>query len=301
MTTFLSITGNWIFTILIIIAASIIWIYWHKKSKTDRKYNITWKLSIIEFTIFFILWHLSPYLDISGPSLLRSLLTMIVITHILIISTICWAKKIQEGKYMLCSWALLGSAVFYARLAEIMVLPFSEQVENIVLIGLILEASILAFAIAYRFRMIEIEKQKAQQQAILNLKEADKMKDEFLAKISHEFRTPLHGILGICESLLDSIKNKSYEKILSGVNLVESCSRRLLHLINDILDVSLIHKKGIILHSKPLNLRTILENTIAIYQPLAQQKNLTYPSISLPNYQILLQIRIVYNKSWIIY
>ncbi|MFD2444572.1 ATP-binding protein [Bacillus sp. CGMCC 1.16607] len=65
----------------------------------------------------------------------------------------------------------------------------------------------------------------------------DKLKDEFLAKTSHEFRTPLHGIIAISQNMLDhkeSLKSDQIEKVSTIVDI----SQRLSHLVNDILDFS---------------------------------------------------------------
>ncbi|PAW67371.1 MAG: hypothetical protein B9S34_05615 [Opitutia bacterium Tous-C1TDCM] len=72
------------------------------------------------------------------------------------------------------------------------------------------------------------------------LGEAMRMKDSFLASMSHELRTPLTGILGLSETLIDQTYGPVNEKQLKYLRIVESSGRRLLSLINDLLDLAKI-------------------------------------------------------------
>lgn len=68
--------------------------------------------------------------------------------------------------------------------------------------------------------------------------EADKLKSAFLANMSHEIRTPMNGILGFAE-LLQS-PDLQYEEMISYIDIINGCSKQLLALINDIIDISKI-------------------------------------------------------------
>ncbi|KAK7526226.1 uncharacterized protein IWZ02DRAFT_214021 [Phyllosticta citriasiana] len=67
---------------------------------------------------------------------------------------------------------------------------------------------------------------------------ADQQKSDFIGSISHELRSPLHGILASCE-LLDATETTSYQKSL--VSTADSCARTLLDTINMVLDYSKIN------------------------------------------------------------
>ncbi|WP_102272527.1 sensor histidine kinase [Cytobacillus massiliigabonensis] len=94
--------------------------------------------------------------------------------------------------------------------------------------------TLLALYISHRFTNSFLKKEELSN-ALLHV---DKVKDEFLAKTSHEFRTPLHGIIAISQSMLDrdetSFTNDQKEKVTLIVNIAQ----RLSHLVNDILDFS---------------------------------------------------------------
>jgi len=68
--------------------------------------------------------------------------------------------------------------------------------------------------------------------------EANRAKSVFLANMSHEIRTPLTAIIGFSESLLGS--SQSMQERISAINTINSSGRHLLHVIDEILDLSKI-------------------------------------------------------------
>lgn len=72
-------------------------------------------------------------------------------------------------------------------------------------------------------------------QALVAARAADKAKDEFVAHMSHEMRTPLNGILGLAGLMLDSPLNEEQQNMLHSINI---SGRNLLTVVNEILDYS---------------------------------------------------------------
>jgi signal transduction histidine kinase/DNA-binding response OmpR family regulator len=91
------------------------------------------------------------------------------------------------------------------------------------------------------------------------LREADKLKDEFMAVVSHELRTPLTAISGYSDILLRKLSGPLNERQERQVVGVRDASRRLLALINDLLDVSKLEAGTLDLRLVLLDPRSVVE------------------------------------------
>ncbi len=107
-----------------------------------------------------------------------------------------------------------------------------------------------------------------------DLKDLDKLKNEFLANTSHELRTPLNGIIGIAESLIDGATGELPQNTQANLTLIVSSGRRLSNLVNDILDFSKLRHKNLELKLKPVDLRAITNVILTLSKPIAAQKSL---------------------------
>lgn len=103
------------------------------------------------------------------------------------------------------------------------------------------------------------------------MKEMDIYKDQLLATVSHDFRTPLHGIMGILEMSLDRI-NDNLLKI--DLNIALKSSKLLLFMVNDILDYSQIKKGKLRLVFSKNNLHYIVDEVFNIVKFQAEKKGL---------------------------
>ena len=72
------------------------------------------------------------------------------------------------------------------------------------------------------------------------IKQADRLKSEFLSSTGHELRTPLHTIVGFSELLAEELKGPINEDQKRFIQHIQRCSMHLLKLINEVLDLSKI-------------------------------------------------------------
>lgn len=112
------------------------------------------------------------------------------------------------------------------------------------------------------------------EQANENLTKMDKLKDEFLANTSHELKTPIHGILGLTESLIDGTCGEMNSNAKQLLSMILQSTRRLAKLVNDIIDFSELKSSGMRLTKKSIDLGSMAETIIAMIKPLMVTKNI---------------------------
>lgn len=106
-----------------------------------------------------------------------------------------------------------------------------------------------------------------------NLEVANRAKSQFLANMSHEFRTPLNAILGFTQLMArDEAITPKQQKSLS---IIHKSGEHLLHLINDLLEMSKIETGQTKLQPKVFSLHRMLHDLKVMFQPLAQAKQLS--------------------------
>jgi len=115
---------------------------------------------------------------------------------------------------------------------------------------------------------IELAKQKE------NALAANRAKSAFLANMSHEIRTPLTAIIGFGESTLDS--NQNVDERLSAIKSIVRNGKHLLHLINEILDISKIESGKLTIEILPTNLFEILSDIESLAGREAKNKGLEF-------------------------
>ena len=113
---------------------------------------------------------------------------------------------------------------------------------------------------------LEIQKTEAD-----SLRELDNLKTKFFANISHELRTPLTLIMSPLEEALQKAKEKSLE---NDLGLAHSNSKKLLNLVNEILDLSKLEAGKLELNERPVNLNQLTRRIFYSFQSLAHLRNL---------------------------
>ncbi len=108
----------------------------------------------------------------------------------------------------------------------------------------------------------------------IKLIELDKLKDEFLANTSHELKTPLTGIIGIAESMLDGIAGELTKKATANLYTIIYSGRRLSNLVNDILDFSKLKNQELELQIKPVDVYAITDLVLLLSKALIGKKEI---------------------------
>ncbi len=131
-------------------------------------------------------------------------------------------------------------------------------------------------------------KEKAAELEVQKLKaeEATRLKSHFLASMSHELRTPMNSILGLSELILEdkNLPSKNRERI----EVVLKSGKRLMNLINDILDLSKIEAGKMAVHLEDFLLNDIIKEAESSIMPLVGQKSLEFKIIRSFNTNVII-------------
>ncbi len=103
--------------------------------------------------------------------------------------------------------------------------------------------------------------------------EKHQQKSAFIANLSHEIRTPVNGIIGFADLLLESALNPLEHDY---VKTIRSSSQTLINTLNDILDYSKIDANKLLLDTIPLDIRACIDEVFALSAPKAHKKGLDF-------------------------
>lgn len=118
------------------------------------------------------------------------------------------------------------------------------------------------------------EQKKTERQLLQAKKEAEqaaKIKSEFLAVMSHEVRTPLNGVIGMSDILMDTELDKEQEEY---VKIISKSGKDLLSVINDVLEFSKIESGKMSLKPEIFQLPDCLNDTLRLFIPEVRQRGL---------------------------
>ncbi len=100
---------------------------------------------------------------------------------------------------------------------------------------------------------------------------ANTAKSAFLANVSHEIRTPMHGILGMTALAMDNENPSETQAFLHDVRM---SAESLLQLINDILDLSRMEAKKLVIQNQPFFLQDCIDRSLQVLHLKAKEKSL---------------------------
>lgn len=122
---------------------------------------------------------------------------------------------------------------------------------------------------------------------ITELRRLEKIRKDFVANVSHELRTPLTSIKGYVEALLDGGKDDP-ATAAAFLEIIMRQSNRLNLILDDLLQLSQIESGQVLFRREPVELRALLERTVAVIKPLADKKHHTI-ELSLPDEYVVVE------------
>ncbi len=188
-------------------------------------------------------------------------------------------NKIKDEKYVFDYKSRFGSDRYF----DIKTLAtFSAPKKNLFSLIALFSGLVITFLLSsllYHLitRNIQISKIVADRTADLEResqksKEAAIAKSRFLANISHEIRTPLNIVLGMSDLLRETSLSSLQKHYIHSIN---NSGRHLLHLINDILDMTRVDMSDVSFKSEEVKLLQVVEESCLAVDELARNKNLS--------------------------
>ncbi|MGI8961737.1 MAG: PAS domain S-box protein [Bryobacteraceae bacterium] len=132
------------------------------------------------------------------------------------------------------------------------------------------------------------EFEKTLQEKNLELQKASRAKHQFLASMSHELRTPLNAIIGFTGILLMRLPGPLTPDQEKQLRTVQTSSRHLLSLINDLLDLAKIESGKVELRRELVKCGEVFDENASYLRPTAESKDLVI-LIDVPSGELLVQ------------
>ncbi|MBK6905767.1 MAG: hypothetical protein IPH08_01110 [Rhodocyclaceae bacterium] len=206
-----------------------------------------------------------------------------------VVGAYCAHRRQRSAYFYLVAFLPLISGAIIVVLRSLQVLPLNDFTLNALQLGSALQMILLAFALADRFTQTRRERESALEQAeragalaqaVAQAEQAreaavaaNHLKNDFLAMISHEVRTPLGGVIGMLRFGLKDpgLAAGTRSKLHVGLANAEI----LLQIINDILDYSKLEAGKMTLEVIDFDLPELIEDAKSILEDRAESKSLS--------------------------
>jgi signal transduction histidine kinase/CheY-like chemotaxis protein len=226
-------------------------------------------LSVIVFLLSFI----------ADTATVMSFATIIIVAFLLFIlyaSVTMFLRGHRQARFFLAAWVSLILGGLFTTGMMLGIFPNTFLMTHASKIGSVIEIILLSFALADRIKVIENEKkifefrtQQALERTNKKLQENNRLKDEFLATISHEFRTPLNGILGSLELTQQKISQET-------INMAKGSASEMLNLVDQVLSYTELQAGNFIVKVAAINLPGFLEKIDKHMQKACAKKGIQF-------------------------
>jgi signal transduction histidine kinase/CheY-like chemotaxis protein len=193
---------------------------------------------------------------------------------------LAWLRGMRVARYFIFAWSaflaggIVNTLMVLGYLPNVFLTMYASQ------IGSALEVGLLSLALADRINAMKEERTRILQEAgrkleALNqeLADSNRFKDEFLATVTHELRTPMNGVIGSLE-LMQTVKMdvelEQYQKTAAA------SARDMMRMVNDILALTELQAGKLYPRHEAFSLRGLFDGLRAHYAPRAEDKGLRF-------------------------
>lgn len=111
---------------------------------------------------------------------------------------------------------------------------------------------------------------------IKQLKELDRLKDEFISSMSHELRTPLNAVIGLSDVMLAGLNGELNPRMENDIRTIFNAGQQLLSLVNDVLDIAKIEANTLDLIRIPLGIHESVFEAAGTIRVMSEAKRLNF-------------------------
>lgn len=222
------------------------------------------------------------FVSMEGVRHLLPILLLISSSAVFALSVVCLKRDIRYARYYTIGSFLLLFGILLSYLSLTGFIPYTGRSRHGAYLAAALGLSLTALALTDKRAAKKQEKRELERKAIErqrlameSLKHANDRKDEMLAVTSHSLRTPLYGMIGIAESLQETVSGRNAQGVSQQLGTIVANGKKLAHMINDILDYSKLKQNALDVHVEPVELRELADSVLAVCQPLLKDKKVS--------------------------
>jgi len=120
---------------------------------------------------------------------------------------------------------------------------------------------------SHTIRQYQIQNEEALELA----RQESTVRSEFISSVTHELRTPLHGILGLTQQVMKEAKGVS-PSMVHAARMIQRSGEHLMGLINDVLDTGKFEAKGVVLHPEVFDVNDVVADVESMSFMIAREK-----------------------------
>lgn len=215
-----------------------------------------------------------------GPSIrTASVDALLVCLCIIVVAVYAAIQRERSAIYFLFAWLMLLTGAIVLALVSLGMMPANAFTTNAFYFGNTIEVTLLSLSLAERMRFslqARVDAEQRVNEALTNvnaaLKESNTLKDEFLATISHELRTPMNGVIGSIDQLKQPGDEENQHRLISTA---DQSAHHLMSLLDSVLTYTELASGKLLLEKQVISINRLLEGLESVFQPLCKQKALT--------------------------
>lgn len=177
------------------------------------------------------------------------------------------------AKYFNLAWGFVLFGAVATILSALRVIPLNAYTSHLFLAGSAIEVVLFSLALAHRFSQVQKTAKRTLRIANAELHRSNLIKDQFLAAISHELRTPMNGVQGALSLLKETKDQKEFDHYMQ---IADRSSEHMVHLIDTVLNYSESTSGKIILNNSEFQLPQLLDFCIEEFSIQCKEKRIAF-------------------------